>query len=265
MAQSIDSRSLGGVRTPENKGEKSSRKLRRLQRSGGQVSPDLWRTTQPERESVPRHEVVVQVRRVLAEVATVKNTTAQHDLHWSSEPTVRKTPDQMDRVGRARLAASCGSRDDCLSWNLNRAKQGEAKSEWTTWIHGVEEGEVTGPRSRVFTVCGGDTENHAHEGDGRACCWRHEQGVTLRQGGSSRPYPERWPQIRDQRWLSHAVLRRTGAETDAYSLCEEGVKLIEMDEEAACARGARQPRSDKENAKMLAISSGRTEQWSTLL
>ena len=50
MAQSIDSRSLGGVRTPENKGEKSSRKLRRLQRSGGQVSPDLWRTTQPERE-----------------------------------------------------------------------------------------------------------------------------------------------------------------------------------------------------------------------
>ena len=158
MAQSIDSRSLGGVRTPETEGEKSSRKLRRLQRSGGQVSPDLWRTTQPERESVPRHEVVVQVRRVVAEVATVKNTIAQHDLHWSSEPTVRKTPDQMDHVGRARLTASCGSRDDCPSWNLNRAKQGEAKSEWTTWIHGVEEGEVTGPESRVFTVSGGDTE-----------------------------------------------------------------------------------------------------------
>ena len=32
----------------------------------------------------------------------------------------------MDRVCRPRLAKSCGSRDDSLSWNLSRVKQGGA-------------------------------------------------------------------------------------------------------------------------------------------
>ena len=31
--------------------------------------------------------------------------------------------DQMDRVGRARLVESCGSRDDSPSWNLGRVQQ----------------------------------------------------------------------------------------------------------------------------------------------
>ena len=31
-----------------------------------------------------------------------------------------------DHVGRTRLAKSCGSRDDSLSWNLSRVKQGGA-------------------------------------------------------------------------------------------------------------------------------------------
>ena len=34
--------------------------------------------------------------------------------------------DQMDRVGRTRLAKSCESRDDSLSWNLSRVQQGGA-------------------------------------------------------------------------------------------------------------------------------------------
>ena len=33
---------------------------------------------------------------------------------------------QMDHVGRTCLAMSCGSRDDSLSWNLSRVKQGSA-------------------------------------------------------------------------------------------------------------------------------------------
>ena len=32
----------------------------------------------------------------------------------------------MDHVGRTRLAKSCESRDDSLSWNLSRVKQGGA-------------------------------------------------------------------------------------------------------------------------------------------
>ena len=32
----------------------------------------------------------------------------------------------MDHVGRTRLAKSCGSCDDSLSWNLSRVKQGGA-------------------------------------------------------------------------------------------------------------------------------------------
>ena len=32
--------------------------------------------------------------------------------------------DQLDRVDRARLVESCGTRDDSPSWNLGRAKQG---------------------------------------------------------------------------------------------------------------------------------------------
>ena len=43
----------------------------------------------------------------------------------------------MDRVCRTRLAKSCGSRDDSLSWNLSRVKQGGA-IRVTTWIHGTE-------------------------------------------------------------------------------------------------------------------------------
>ena len=43
----------------------------------------------------------------------------------------------MDRVCRTRLAKSCGSRDDSLSWNLSRVKQGGA-IRVTTWIHGSE-------------------------------------------------------------------------------------------------------------------------------
>ena len=43
----------------------------------------------------------------------------------------------MDRVCRTRLAKSCGSRDDSLSWNLSRVKQGGAVRV-TTWIHGSE-------------------------------------------------------------------------------------------------------------------------------
>ena len=44
---------------------------------------------------------------------------------------------QMDRVCRTRLAKSCGSRDDSLSWNLSRVKRGGA-IRVTTWIHGNE-------------------------------------------------------------------------------------------------------------------------------
>ena len=36
-----------------------------------------------------------------------------------------ENPSQVDRVDRARLAISCESRDDSLSWNLSRVKQGE--------------------------------------------------------------------------------------------------------------------------------------------
>ena len=43
----------------------------------------------------------------------------------------------MDRVCRTRLAKSCGSRDDSLSWNLSRVKQGGA-IRVTTWIRGSE-------------------------------------------------------------------------------------------------------------------------------
>ena len=43
----------------------------------------------------------------------------------------------MDRVCRTRLAKSCGSRDDSLSWNLSRVKHGGA-IRTTTWIHGGE-------------------------------------------------------------------------------------------------------------------------------
>ena len=43
----------------------------------------------------------------------------------------------MDRVCRTRLAKSCGSRDDSLSWNLSRVKQCGA-IRVTTWIHGSE-------------------------------------------------------------------------------------------------------------------------------
>ena len=32
----------------------------------------------------------------------------------------------LDHVGRTRMAKSCGSRDDTLSWNLSRVKQGGA-------------------------------------------------------------------------------------------------------------------------------------------
>ena len=42
-----------------------------------------------------------------------------------------------DHVSRTRLAKSCGSRDDSLSWNLSRVKQGGA-IRVTTWIHGSE-------------------------------------------------------------------------------------------------------------------------------
>ena len=42
-----------------------------------------------------------------------------------------------DRVCRNRLAKSCGSRDDSLSWNLSRVKWGGA-IRVTTWIHGSE-------------------------------------------------------------------------------------------------------------------------------
>ena len=35
-------------------------------------------------------------------------------------------PALIDRVGRTRLAMSCGSRDDSLSWNLGRVEQGSA-------------------------------------------------------------------------------------------------------------------------------------------
>ena len=35
----------------------------------------------------------------------------------------------LDHVGRTRLANSCGSRDDSLSWNLSRVKQGGAQDE----------------------------------------------------------------------------------------------------------------------------------------
>ena len=38
---------------------------------------------------------------------------------------VESSHDQMDRVDRARLVESCGARDDCPSWNLGRAKQGD--------------------------------------------------------------------------------------------------------------------------------------------
>ena len=40
-----------------------------------------------------------------------------------------------DHASRTRLAKSCGSRDDSLSWNLSRVKQGGA-IRVTTWIHG---------------------------------------------------------------------------------------------------------------------------------
>ena len=42
-----------------------------------------------------------------------------------------------DHASRTRLAKSCGSRDDSLSWNLSRVKQGGA-IRVTTWIHGSE-------------------------------------------------------------------------------------------------------------------------------
>ena len=38
---------------------------------------------------------------------------------------VPQHPDQVDRVDRARLVEHCRSRDDSLSWNLSRVKQGE--------------------------------------------------------------------------------------------------------------------------------------------
>ena len=37
-----------------------------------------------------------------------------------------KSRDQLDRVDRARLVESGGARDDSASWNLGRAKQGDA-------------------------------------------------------------------------------------------------------------------------------------------
>ena len=42
-----------------------------------------------------------------------------------------------DHASRTRLAKSCGSRDDSLSWNLSRVKRGGA-IRVTTWIHGSE-------------------------------------------------------------------------------------------------------------------------------
>ena len=43
----------------------------------------------------------------------------------------------MGHATRTRLAKSCGSRDDSLSWNLSRVKQGGA-IRMTTWVHGSE-------------------------------------------------------------------------------------------------------------------------------
>ena len=42
-----------------------------------------------------------------------------------------------DHASRTRLAKSCGSRDDSLSWNLSRVKRGGA-IRVTTWVHGSE-------------------------------------------------------------------------------------------------------------------------------
>ena len=45
--------------------------------------------------------------------------------------------DQLDRVDRARLVESGGARNDSLSWNLSRAKQGEAiRVDSTSGIRG---------------------------------------------------------------------------------------------------------------------------------
>ena len=43
----------------------------------------------------------------------------------------------MDHVCRTCLAKSCGSRDDSLSWNLSRVKQGGA-IRTKTWVHRTE-------------------------------------------------------------------------------------------------------------------------------
>ena len=56
--------------------------------------------------------------------------------------------DQVDHVGRSRLVEHCGSRDDSLSWNLSRVKQGET-IRVTTCIHKFEDRKRSQARQRI--------------------------------------------------------------------------------------------------------------------
>ena len=87
---------------------------------------------------------------------------------------------QMDRVGRVRLVESGGARDDCPSWNLGRAKQGD-----TIQVDGMS------PRHRRQKLGASECSKHKAKplNESAAGCTIKENDVRMTRGEFS-PHSE---------------------------------------------------------------------------
>ena len=91
-----------------------------------------------------QHYVKEQHNTPLCNVNRAEKGTVNADEDQGEVPTVKESghPEHpshaapMDRVCRTRLAKSCGSRDDSLSWNLSRVKLGWSNPSGVRWKGG---------------------------------------------------------------------------------------------------------------------------------
>ena len=107
------------------------------------VSTEVDESKQVHRDATKDHNCIVaaivqQVEEVSQRVVDDTRRSRGRLSQTQREAPCPQHPALIDHVGRTRLAMSCGSRDDSLSWNLSRVKQGSAirADDIDHWIEG---------------------------------------------------------------------------------------------------------------------------------